>query len=423
MSNFLATLGNIGSAIGQGTNQYDAILQRKQQASAAAQRMQQIDQQMKMTQQQFDMNQAALLRDRNAATAAMQSIMGPQGGQPAMPGVPQSVPMPGATPIPGAQQGGPQMPMGGPQPAPMPQRPMPPMVPQGQPGAGMPPQGAAPGGAPAAGGGITISQFVDNLKTQNPNMDPLTMFEALQKATPLLKSQDQELIKNAQLQIAQQRADDAERMREWERDHKTDGSEKTESRELHAQALRVGVDPTGKTDAQVSKEVAAKTGQTFTDLSAKRNKLSTQETRYNRATDDVKSITENIDKIIADNPKSVGAYGKLYKGIGAAYGLLEKPEPADAEAANKLNVEFEKLDQALGTAGSYGGMGASTLTNRWDRVLGDHSVFTNPQRVRDQLRAINSDLDKYKVKPGETSDGDAPIDDLLSKYLSPPAGQ
>lgn len=419
MANFAQGLGNLSAIYNGAQSSYDSAQIRRQQMQDDQLRQTIMRQNAQQQQQEWALKQQELMRGNNAARAAV-GAMGGAGASPG--GLPNQVQVPGAKPMPsmpGGMQMGPQgmapmrppassmtsqlPPQGGgmpPSPPPMLQRPGAPQQPQ-------------MGAQPNQGGGIGLQELGDRVRGQlGPDADPLTVYEAMKDYQAMMKPQDADEYKRIGLMIQEMRLENQTRSVDQK-----EGQTSTARREMDNRAYGLGIDPMGMDDKALSKAIAAKSGTELGGKDAKRDRLPVAEERYKLAKDDVKTVSDDIKAIIKAHPNAVGAYGKIYKGIGSAYGFLKEPEPQDAAAANALKPKFEQLEQALGMAGSYGGMGASTLTKRWGDVMGGTDWVTNPQRITDTLDSINGNLDRFK----EQSGGEAPndIDALVNKYNQP----
>ena len=405
MSGLFRTLGNIGTVFsGADQQQAAAELRKRQQAQALLQQAA-IKQQMAQRQQQMAAQQAQV-GDANTAAAMQMGLMrgGSQPGQQppqGQPQIPQQVAMPGAQPMP---QG--QPPMGGPRPIQglpgqqtmgMSPRPMS----QPQPGPQRPPQAPqqpAQGGG-QQGGGMSLEQAVSYIDQNYANAPDRVKLEALNSFQNKLSAQ-------AQAQLAQ--------LKEQREAAHTTAEDKAKTRELDISGQRA---KTGDRMADIAEERA----KTLRDKAAAPPKQSVAQWKYKTAQTDVNAAADNIEAIVKAHPNAVGAYGKIYKGIGSAYGVMHEPEPADAEAAQELDVQFQKLTQALGVAGGVGGLGGSTFSKQWENTLGDKSIYTNPQKVLNQIKSLRGDVAKYTVPAGvgdssEAADSGSDIDALVAKY-------
>lgn len=392
MANFAQALGNLGNMMGGATNTYTALQERKRKEMMEDLQRRAFVQNMQMQEQQWQTQQGELQRQRTAASYAANALGNNQ--QP-----PQQLPMPGARPIPGAVNQNSGVPILGATPQ---RSPMPPQLP---PAGGGPGPGMAPGKPQQpAQGGLSINQLADNIRAQHPDIDPLTLMDTMDKLAPYLKQEEQEVYRRDSLELRERLAKVTEEMAELKA-NKPDSGAAVSRREMENQARAHGVDPTGKSDAELNALVSKQTKSELDDKSGKRNKPSAQEWRYTVAQKQVKGTADDIKKTLAAHPLSVGAYGKIYKGVGGAYGLMREPEPDDAAAANHLHEKFEELAQQLGVVGSIGGMGSSTLAKMWEKNIGGEDWLTNPSKLNDYLDSITGEVDRFHVPAGETSDG------------------
>lgn len=118
--------------------------------------------------------------------------------------------------------------------------------------------------------------------------------------------------------------------------------------------------------------------------------------RYKMATNDATTSANEIKRIVNANPLALGAWGAAYKGIAGLGAQFDQPTPEVAQAASQLDVEFENLFQSLGVAGTYGGMGASTLTKRWEEALGNKSLLTSKDRMLTKMDQLLKGLNKHE---------------------------
>ncbi len=341
---------------------------------------------MMMAQQQQAMQEAERQRRIQDQVAAV--LPG------AMARPPQQVAIPGAQPMPpmggygqsdpnfgGGGLGAPSRPMGGsPSPAPPIQTPggapirdvgaqQAPM-PRSTPSPAPPPAGKPTGTQPPAYGknGLTLDELGAYIDSQNPNMDPMAKLEVINKYRQYLTEEHQRELTDFQAGLQGRGADRADR---------------TETRQGKYQDRMLGI-MDKNADANAARANAPK-------------KPTVAEWRYNNAVGDAESAANNIKSIIKDHKRSLGAWGKIYKGIGGLGGLMDEPTPEEAEAAYKLNVEFENLNEALGVAGTGGGMGATTFTKRWENALGDKNLLNNASRMNTQLDQILKNLQRKKA--------------------------
>ena len=403
-------LGNAAAIYNGADNSFYAQQQHKQQQDDNNLRQMLMRQNMQQQQQEWQLKQQELARGNNAARAAVGAL----GGAGASPGgIPQPVQVPGAQPIPGMSQPG-GMNMGPQGMAPM--SPPPAMSRSTQ----LPAQG---GGVPrspqqpqmgAQGGGLPLDQLADRIRQQLPpdQQDPLTIYDAMSKYQTMMKPQDADEFKRIGLMIQEMRLENQTKTA-----NAKSGEPSTARREMDNRAYGLGIDPMGMDDKALSKALAAKSGAELGAKDAKRDKPTTPQWRYEVASNDVKSTADNIKAIIKAHPNAVGAYGKLYKGMGGIAGFLHEPEPADAEAANALDVQIKKLDQSLGVAGSLGGMGSSSFAKDWESTISGKDWITNPQKLNDVLDSVTGNVERFKVPAGATQDAD--IDALIGKYNQP----
>lgn len=402
---FAGFLGGAGNTLVAGQDRGYDLMRRRQE--------QQVD---NLKLQALKLQIAQSMQDRQQRAGAAQAFMeGFGGGQ----GVPRSMPYPGTQQIPGGMPGHgtyapPQqgMPQAGPPPgAPIP-TPGGAPVRQGDftPSAPPPPAGRRPGmtGAPAAGGGISLAQFVDNIRSKNPNINPLELMDAVSAYAPLLKQEDQAQFREIQLQIQALRAEAALSRAEG------GGGNRTLGNELTMTAEKLGIDTTGKSDNQLRKEIAAASQK---NQDQKTGRLTAGERRAAAAAKDVDDIVGQIRTIVTANPGSVGVYGRGAGLAGTAAGLTGHDAPEDAAAAARLKPLFAKLEQRLGVMDSAGGAGGTQFAKQWKEVLGERSFWQTPELLMDELDSIsNSAKPAYDGRSRTQGDNIDDIDALIRKY-------
>lgn len=448
--NFIGNAGHISSGMEDrfmsGENQKLDLLVKQAQYQAYQQGLQ-------------DSQQA-----RQGSRMAFQALgppgQSPMGGQPGQQpgGVPQSVSIPGAQQMPppsnfigqGQQTGGAQnwpigtptqgipspvpgsapIRQGGPMPGQMPPPPMPQGAPpqgrpapgpQGMPLQGQPPRPPAQMGQPGGqqGGGLTISQMVDNLRSQNPDADPYTLMQALSQAAPLLRQEEQLELKRLQVAIQQQAADTKSDIADWKMKTGGGGGGQVYERALKERAVAAGINPTGKTTAQLEEEVSGA-------AKAKADGDGVQKQRYTRATEDIKKLVGEAKKLITDHPEAVGLWSsvatrqsQLAGTFGFDWSGAGDAKNPNAIAARKLDVTMGKLADAAGVADSYGGQGGATMAKKYDRLFGTRSLLNTKDLLNAQLEAMEGNMEipgDLAPAPGISEEDQQ---SLLDKYNVP----
>lgn len=404
MANLISSLGYMGSAARGADDMYSALQARQRAQEQADLQRAEITQSMRMRDQQWALQQSELFRRENAARMAMGMMPG-MGGGGGGGGPPQNVGMPGATPMPGGQ---PPQQQGQPQLGPTPQMTPIPRPPQGQPQGGA--QASPTDGL--SGGGISIAQIVDHIKSANPNADPLTVYEALQNYQAMMKPQDAQIYKNLQLQLAEMRLQlSADRER-----RAGDAPKVTASRELRNLALQHGVDVTGKTDEQIEKEVSTATGKEKALTSAR---TTAGERRTESAKKDVDGLTKQALAIIKQHPNAVGVWAAGDVLAAKAAGVVGYDAPENAEAATQLQVILGKLADRAGVADAGSGTGGTQFAKRYEQILGSKKLFNTSQLLAAALEANVGDLSKSL--PADPSIGAAPegVSDEIWAAMAP----
>lgn len=415
---FASGLSNLG-AMYNGANTAYTNAEDRRRAQVQQDLMQQVQRQaLQQNQQAFQLKQQELVRDRQAAQAGMNGMFGQPGGipgaQPGQPqsGVPQNVPMPGAQPMPQFNQNNGAAIMRPPgvgsfpgQPGP-PQQ-MPPSAPMGQPPMGQ------PGARPQAGGGMTRQQLADNIRAQlGPDADPQTFLAAMQKMEPMLRADESAAFREETIGLRERLADMTVRLDEKKLEGS--GEDKTAARELDNMVLKAGGNPKGMT-ADQKNDFVGKFFQGQNKISAdNKTKLSGPQQRMAEASDDVNLISSNIKRILEANPKAAGIWGKYNTFTGKVANFFGHPEKADAQAANELAEQFEELKNALGVAGTYGGVGGAAASKSWKEQLDAKGWGTNAQTLTDMLNAMQGKITTLQKVAGE---GDQEhIDDVIDRW-------
>lgn len=350
---------------------------------------------MLMRQQQAAMEDQA--RQRQASQAAYGLMTRP----------PQNVAIPGATPMPGGGMGGyipqpgggglgatqppPQMPSMGqgeiyrPPPAPVTSGAAP-IRDEGARAAPSAPEGVenvtvetkAPEKtskfAPPKRPGLSLDQVGSYLDSMYPGMDPMTKLEAIKQYRELLSDEHKKELDDFDATIKGVNAETSSRQ--------ADTAAAREGRVAKQEGQRLGLD---------ERRVKVLEGK-----AAQPAKVPVAMQRYQMAQKDAEASAREIKRIVSAQPMALGAWGAAYKGIGGLGAQFEQPTPEVADAAYQLNVEFENLFQALGVAGTYGGMGAAALTKRWESALGNKSLLTGKDRMITQMDQLLKGLDKNK---------------------------
>lgn len=391
--NFTQGLSNLGAIYSSAQSDAAAMEERRRlaemnemQMMAARQNMAQQAQQGAQAQQRFQAEQALVGRQRDAAQAVQGFLRGP----------PQNTPLPGATPMPsmgGGQPGGmPQSPMGGmaspmgPPPMARPPQGGMPQAPQGMPGITVPgglPKGQMAAPAPPAQGGagtpmpgapqgfsgrVPIRQLAQHIMGQNPDMDPLTLIDAMQQYQALMAPEDKKQYDELRLALQEDNLDIKRQLAEVKA--AGSGEDKTARRELENAARARGLDPTGKSTAELSAYVT-KTPAPVKDTAGER--------RGKNAAADVRILADEIKKLVQKNPGAVGIWGKAAVTGGKIAGGSGQPASEDAKAAIRLRSKLTRLEQRLGVMDSAGGQGGTTFAKQWRETLGGNDWSQTPE--------------------------------------------